>query len=272
MSGNETVPIERRPNPGEDGPVRVRRSVLGTSPIVENEVVELARSPRGEDGTGLVISVQRAVDLGGYWERHDGGPEYVLCTRGAGRLTVRTGHGVAGTDFVAGDFVVVPQGVDHHADIQDPLEVVVVQHVEGTLGWIEDAPPTGPVRMDPPYAPWNRTRSVTAPPATMPVVDVKELARTGELAPGSPGVTFSYFRGSDLGRYWERHEGGCEYAFVLAGRCRVTSRTTGGSRTAEAAAGDFFVVPRGVDHHLEILEPIEGLLIQHTENTVGWYE
>ncbi|MEO1311896.1 MAG: cupin domain-containing protein [Pseudomonadota bacterium] len=82
-----------------------------------------------------------------------------------------------------------------------------------------------------------------------------------------PGRLVSRFRNDADWTSWERHPAGEEWVYQIAGATTLILDTAQGEERIRLEAGSFVIVPRGVWHTADLIEPGEMLFITAGEGT-----
>jgi mannose-6-phosphate isomerase-like protein (cupin superfamily) len=83
------------------------------------------------EGGRLVTSFDQTEDWK-VWEMHPGGDELVYVLAGSVRFHLERGDGVDSADLGPMQYVVVPAGTWHTADVNEPGQILVITWGEGT--------------------------------------------------------------------------------------------------------------------------------------------
>lgn len=98
-------------------------------------------------------------------------------------------------------------------------------------------------------------------------IDVDEEFWTSGVAALPPGRLVSAFENDADWTMWERHPAGDEFVMLLSGRMRMILEEGDGTREITLGPEEFVVVPRGVWHTADVLEPGRALFITNGEGT-----
>jgi mannose-6-phosphate isomerase-like protein (cupin superfamily) len=88
-----------------------------------------------------MVGVARLLDreVGGLWEQHDGGDEYLVIVAGRATLRFRDRGAEVEVAVTAGDLVTIPVGIAHSFSIEEgELHLLYVTPLEGNQGWASD--------------------------------------------------------------------------------------------------------------------------------------
>jgi mannose-6-phosphate isomerase-like protein (cupin superfamily) len=77
--------------------------------------------------------------------------------------------------------------------------------------------------------------------------------------------------GDGIAGRWERHDGGDELLVVMAGRCTLTVRRSGGQTVHDAGRGDVLLIPKGAAHSFALHTPeVQVLFVTPREGNTTW--